>query len=190
MAEEHISGDALIAELNDLLQLDWDAVGAYTIAIAAAESVTYRETLQGFLRDHERHIEELTKLVKARGGVPMEMPHLTGVFKTAVQAAGTPGGDRELILAFKANEGQSRDKYARDAERPHTPQVAEVLRRAAADEQKHYEWAESRLKRLDAGPNTTTGKVEAVFEQVHGRAADAVEAVERKADELLERIRK
>jgi len=39
MAEEPVSGARLIAELNDLLRLDHDAIGAYTIAIEAVESV-------------------------------------------------------------------------------------------------------------------------------------------------------
>lgn len=189
--EENITGAKLIAELNDLLQLDYDAIGAYTVAIESVESVTYRETLEGFRRDHERHVRELTRLVEAEGGTPAEAPHVpTGGFKLAVQAAGGAGKDRAVILAFKANEGQSAEKYARAAERPHRPEVARVLQAAARDEAKHYEWAESRLKRLDAGPNTALGKAEAAFEAVHGASADAVEAVQRKVMEVVEKARR
>lgn len=190
MAEENITGAKLIAELNDLLQLDYDAIGAYTLAIENVESVTYRETLEGFRRDHERHVRELSELIEAEGGTPVEASHVpTGAFKLGVQGLGAAGSDRSLILAFKANEGQAVEKYRRHAERPHAPKVAEVLRRAAADEEKHYEWAESRLKRLGAGPNTAVGKAEAVMETVHGKTADALEAVERKAMELVEKAR-
>lgn len=190
MAEENIGGAKLIAELNDLLQLDFDAIAAYTVAIGGVESVTYRETLEGFRRDHERHVRELTELVKAQGGTPVEASHMpTGAFKLAVQGLGAAGSDRSLIMAFKANEGQAVDKYRRAAERPHPEKVAEVLRRAARDEEKHYEWAESRLKRLGAGPDTAVGKAEAVAEAVHGKMADAIEAVERKAMEVTERVK-
>jgi rubrerythrin len=189
-SEENITGAKLIAELNDLLQLDFDAIGAYTVAIESVESVTYRETLEGFRRDHERHVRELTKLIEAEGGTPVEASHVpTGAFKLAVQSLGAAGSDRSLILAFKANEGQAVEKYARHAERPHSDKVAAVLRRAARDEEKHYEWAESRLKRLGAGPNTAVGKAEAVMETVHGKMADAIEGVERKAMEGVEKLR-
>jgi hypothetical protein len=54
MADEEtpITGAALVAELNDLIQLDHDAIAGYTLAIESVESVTYRETLEGFRRDH------------------------------------------------------------------------------------------------------------------------------------------
>jgi rubrerythrin len=190
MAEENITGARLIAEPNDLLQLDHDAVGAYTLAIERVESVTCRETLEGFRRDHERHVRELSELIEAEGGTPVEASHApTGAFKLGVQGLGAAGSDRSLILAFKANEGQAVEKYRRHAERPHAPRVAEVLRRAARDEEKHYEWAESRLKRLDAGPDTAVGRTEAVMETVHGKADDAIEAVERKAMEVAEKVK-
>ena len=114
----------LVAELNDLLQLDYDAVGAYTLAISALRDRNLRNTLIGFRQDHERHIAELVELIRARGGLPVRMPHFpTGIFKLLVQAAGSvggmvggiAGGDRTCLLAFIANETQARDKYRRHA---------------------------------------------------------------------------
>jgi rubrerythrin len=192
MADDPRTGAALVAELNDLLRLDHDAIGAYTIAIENFESVTYRETLEGFRRDHERHVRELTELVRAAGGTPAEAPHAgSSPFKLAVQGLGAlAGSDRALILAFKANEGESVAKYAAAAERPHAENVAEVLRRAARDEEKHYEWAESRLKRLDAGPDTLLGKAEAVGEAIHGATAATMEGIGRKASEIANKVKK
>jgi len=189
MADE-MSGAKLIAELNDLLRLDHDAIGAYTRAIAQVESTTYRETLEGFLRDHERHVRELTERVKAEGGTPAEGPHLSnGPFKLTMQGLGALGGDRATILAFKTNEGESVAKYAAAAGRPHAGRVAEVLRRAARDEEKHYEWAESRLKRLDAGHDTALGKAASAAEAVHGATAAAMEGVAKKAAEVVHRVK-
>jgi rubrerythrin len=189
--DETVTGEALVSELNDLLQLDFDSIGAYTVAIERVESVTYREALESFLRDHQRHVRDLSALVQAAGGTPVTAPHVpTGAFKLAVQAlASMVGKDRELLLAFKTNEGQARDKYARLAARPHAPEVADVLRRAAADEEKHYEWAESRLAKLGAGPSSVAGKMQRAAEVVQGREFDAIEAVERKVTEMLDRVR-
>lgn len=171
----------LVALLNDLLQLDHDAVGAYTLAMEQIEREDYRQDLIRFRGDHQRHIADLTRLVRAHGGTPLEMPHMpSGAFKLAVQAAGSVGGDRALLLAFKSNEGQVRDKYLRAAEGSHPTDVAEVLNRGAADEEKHYLWVSETLDRMGAGPESRVGRAEEAFETVHGQMADAMEAGERK----------
>ncbi|HEX2091186.1 MAG TPA: ferritin-like domain-containing protein [Longimicrobiaceae bacterium] len=192
MAEETGRSDAaLVAELNDLLQLDHDAVQAYTLAIQSLPLDAFHETLTRFREDHERHVAELSELIRARGGTPIGLPHLpTGAFKLAVQALGSTGDHRAVLLAFKTNEGQVRDKYRRHADGSHPPEVEEVIRRAAEDEEKHYAWAEEMLERLGAGTDTVTGSVAEAFERVHARTADAVEAAERTAMEAVERLRR
>ena len=174
--------DQLVAELNDLLQLDYDAVQAYGLAISLLSNPEYKATLRDFRSDHERHIEELSRLVANHGGVPVEAPHLpTGVFKLAVQAAGRAGGDRGVLLAFKANERQVRDKYRRSAEKRHPPQVAVILSRAAGDESMHYSWVLETLEDLGAGESTLAGRIEQAVEIGHARMADVVERAERQA---------
>ena len=140
------TGAELIAELNDLLALDHDAVQAYSLAIGAISNAEYRDTLAGFRGDHQRHIDQLTQLIRNHGGMPVDLPHLpTGAFKLAVQALGTLGDDRAVLLTFKANEAQVRDKYRRHADRPHDTGVSAILRAAAADEERHYAWADQVL---------------------------------------------
>lgn len=186
------AGPELIAELNDLLQLDHDAVQAYTIAIDNIETEMTRSALQAFRDDHERHIQDLTRLIKDHGGMPIDMAHVpTGMFKQAVQSVGAMGGDREILLAFKANERQSRDKYHRAAtDTTHPPEVRVVLERNAADEENHYGWVISRLEELGAGPDSMMGRAEGAFEEAHGRTADAVEGMERKVMVQAERARR
>ena len=181
MSDPHASSDAqLLAELNDLLQLDHDAVQAYTVAIDNLRAEPFRRTVQSFRGDHERHITDLTQLIQTLGGTPSEQPHIpTGFFKLAVQKAAAAGSDRELLLAFKANEGQVRDKYRRAAGASYPPEVTVVVRRNASDEERHYAWVTQALEALGAGTSTPVGRVEAGFEAVHGRTADAIEAGER-----------
>jgi hypothetical protein len=181
----------VVALLNDLLQLDHDAVEAYTLAIQGVADPLHRETLEFFREDHARHIRDLVPLIEARGGTPLRAPHLpTGKFKLAVQAAGNAGGEREVLMAFRANERQVRDKYLRlsGEELPRT--VAEVVACNAADEVKHYAWASEALEFLGAGAGTLIGRTEGAFEEVHKRAADAVEGAERRAMEGAERVRR
>lgn len=192
MAEPRIQSEAsLIAELNDLLQLDHDAVQAYGIAIDCVEDERLRETLIAFRGDHERHIDELTELIRAHGGIPIEIAHIpTGMFKAAVQRAGAARGDRALMLAFKANERQVRDKYRRHADCAHPPEVHTVLARAASDEERHYAWALEVLDDLCAGTDTVIGRIEGGFERGHKALADAVEGAERRVMERVEGARR
>jgi rubrerythrin len=183
--------DQLVAQLNDLLQLDYDAVQAYRLAISLLSNPEYKAQLRDFRADHERHIDELSRLVANHGGVPVEMPHLpTGVFKLAVQAAGRVGGDRGVLLAFKANERQVRDKYRRAAESRQPPEVAVILSRAAGDESLHYSWVLETLEDLGAGEATTVGRIEQAVEIGHARMADVVEGAERRAMEGVEEGRR
>jgi rubrerythrin len=184
------TGAELIAELNDLLALDHDAVQAYSLAIGAISNAEYRDTLAGFRGDHQRHIEQLTQLIQSNGGAPVQLPHLpTGPFKLAVQALGTLGDDRAVLLAFKANEAQVRDKYRRHAARPHSTAVGIILRAAAADEERHYEWVEGALERLGIERGGLIDTVQDAVETVHGRAADAIESAGRRVAEAAERMR-
>jgi rubrerythrin len=176
------SDAALTAELNDLLRLDYDAVQAYTLAIKLLENPDHKRQLEEFRVDHQRHIDELSQLIRSRDGVVLELPHLpTGAFKLAVQAIGGAGGDRAVLLAFKANERQVRDKYRRSARGVHPADVTSVLARATEDEARHYEWALETLWELGVTPDSATGRVERAFEVAHARAADAMESAEREA---------
>ncbi|HEY0152417.1 MAG TPA: ferritin-like domain-containing protein [Longimicrobium sp.] len=171
---------ALMAALNDLLQLDHDAVASYQVAIDAVSTETLKRKLRQFKRDHQRHVAEIGELVRARGGTPVTAPHLsTGMLKLAVQALGAAGGDRAVLLAFRTNEWESANKYARAAGRRFPPEVREVIRRGAEDEAKHYRWAVDSLEKLGAGDTTVLGRVEQVMERLHGGAALGLEAVER-----------
>jgi rubrerythrin len=182
---------ALIADLNDLLQLDHDAVEAYTLAINLVRSDVHRERLVAFRADHKRHIEELAALIRDRRGVAVELPHPpTAPFKFAVQGVGLAGGDAAVLLAFKANERQVRDKYARYAARSYPTDVLAVIRRAADDEERHYRWVSDTLTTMGHGDRSMTGMAERVFERVHARVADAVERAERKVMEGVERVRR
>jgi len=181
----------LVAELNDLLQLDHDALGAYSIAIARIRSDMLRQTLRDFRHDHERHVEELTRLIHERGGVAVQLPHVpSGAFKLAAQAVGALGGDREILLAFKANERQARDKYRRAASATLPSGVRDVVERAAQDESRHYAWVLETLEDLGAGADSAAGRAERVVESAHARVADTLEGVEKGAMAAAETVRR
>lgn len=177
--------DTLIAELNDLLQLDHDAVQAYTVAIDAVREPRYRDRLVEYRADHERHIEELAALVRAGGGLPVELPHPTAPLKLAVQALGAAPGDSTLLLAFKAVEGQARDKYRRFAAKPYPPEAKETVQRGAADEERHYAWVEGTLRERGVGAGTLQHGVASAVEGLHKLLADPIEGFERQVMQMV-----
>lgn len=178
----------LIAELNDLLQLDHDAVEAYTVAIDLVRNPKYRESLVEYRADHKRHIEELAALVRARGGLPTELPHATAPLKLTVQALGAAPGDVTLMLAFKAVEGQARDKYRRFAAKSWPAEVSDVVRRAAQDEDRHYAWVEQSLRELGVGSGTVPHALASAVEGLHKLLADPIEGFERRVKEHVGNI--
>jgi rubrerythrin len=188
---------ALAARLNDLLQLDHDALQAYDIAIQALRGERHRETLRRFRADHERHVAELTELIRSLGTVPVQLPHLpTGAFKLAMQGLGGAagalgGGDAAVLLAFKANERQVRDKYRRVADLADLPaSMSATIRRAAADEATHYAWALETLDELGVDQQAPAARVERAVEIANARMADVAEDVGRRAMLAADRVRR
>jgi hypothetical protein len=136
----------LIAALNDLIQLDHEAIDGYTIAINTIRNQGHREALVAFRHDHARHVEALSALVRAHGGVPARLSHLGGPLGPAVKAlGGASANDTAVLLAFRDVERQSRDRYRRQANAAYPEDVRPVLVRHASDEEIHYRWIESSL---------------------------------------------
>ena len=173
---------AIVADLIDLLQLEFDALPAYSVAIAGLRRPDLRGTLEAHRADHERHVSDLSAHIRRLGGVPLALPHLpTGLLKLGVQMAGLAGDDRAILLAFAANEWQSQEKYARYAARPYPPELAALLQRHAADEARHYDWACGTLEALGCGADTPVGGATQAFARFHGTTADTIEALGRMA---------
>ena len=184
---------ATIAELNDLLQLDHDAVQSYALAMRELKANAYRETIRRYRGDHERHIEELTGLIRKYGGQPIDIPHPSAVDKLALQAAGAVGGgDTHVLVAFRNNERQARDKYARaaDAAAAWPADVQTVVRTAASDERRHYDWVDMTLQSRGVTDDSALGVAARGIEVFHARTHDAAEAVEKQGMRGFEAARR
>lgn len=139
--------------LNDLLQLDHDAVGAYDIAIEKLEDRDHADQIAGFRRDHERHIRELNNLIAELGGTPKNEPHATGPFKEALQSLGGLAGDKGVLMAWRTNELQVRTKYDSYASKAMfwPDNVKRIVDQNALDEERHYRWVADVLQTMGVG---------------------------------------
>jgi ElaB/YqjD/DUF883 family membrane-anchored ribosome-binding protein len=193
--------------LNDLLQLDHDAVGAYDIAIEKLDDRDHADQIAGFRRDHERHIRELNSLIAELGGVPKNEPHATGPFKEALQSLGGLAGDKGVLMAWRTNELQVRTKYDSYASKAmYWPDnVKRIVDQNALDEERHYRWVADVLQTMGIGAgegmetdlasglrermNTTPGvgdRLRNVTDQTKERAGDLAETARMRLADGLE----
>ncbi len=181
--------------LNDLLQLDHDALGAYDIAIEKLQDRDHANQIAGYRLDHERHVRELNQAVAALGGTPKNEPHATGPFKQALQSLGGLAGDKGLLIAWRTNELQVRAKYDSYASRANSwpEDLKRMVDRNALDEERHYRWVAEALQRMGVGGGESseqagTGALDAVRERAADLAGGARERVAGGLDAVANRI--
>jgi len=184
----------ILEGLNDLLQLDHDAVGAYEIAMEKLHDRDHADQVAGFRRDHERHIRELNEIIAELGGTPVNQPHATGPFKLALQSLGALAGDRGTLMAFRTNELQVRAKYDAYAARANLwpTSIKRVIDACALDEERHYRWVSEVLGRDE---NEALDAVDAARERARAgvrpidRVAGAAGAAKERVLEAGETVR-
>lgn len=136
--------------LNDLIELDYDAIEAYKAAINRLGDASSRESFEKFKSDHERHTRELTQLVRDLGGVPSTGPSLKQYLTQGKVVLADLFGDEAILRAMKTNEDDTNIAYERATTHNKKPSIAnEILARGLADEQKHRDWIENRIEELD-----------------------------------------
>src|SRR5690349_5500628 len=88
----------LAVALNQLLELDFDAIEAYRTAIDRLKDGGDRDQLATFMADHERHTRELTRLVRSLGHEPSTGPDLKQLLTKGKVVAGSLVGDTTLLV--------------------------------------------------------------------------------------------
>ena len=135
--------------LNKLAQLDRAAAEAYEAAIKGLTNQEYKNKLTEFRQDHERHIEEISTLLKNNnekvspdGDMAKEL-----IAKGKVIAADFVAGDDMILRAMQSNEKDTKTAYERMNERKDMLAGAkEIIQRGLQDEKKHAEWLENTLQ--------------------------------------------
>lgn len=147
--DEDVDREDLIEELNDLIQLDFDAVRAYDQAIEKVEDDDARDDLQQFKLDHERHIQDLGKIVRKLGGVPKDGPDLKGILLEGMTALRSATGTLGALKAMRMNEKITNKSYAKALELPLSQEFLDVVMRNREDERRHLIAIRAHIARLD-----------------------------------------
>jgi rubrerythrin len=154
-----MTNQEIAADLSELVQLDLDAVLAYDRALEGIDAAHVSNALVGFKLDHQRHILELSKLLLDRGVKPPDAkPDMKGTILGGVTGLRARFGTEQALKAMRPNEELTTSTYARMLAKPFPDDVLEVVRRNAADEQRHLAWIERAIdQRLWESPDTGIG---------------------------------
>ncbi len=136
----------LTALLEQMIQLEYDALEAYKVAVEHLQDDGLRWHLQSFMADHERHVEELTAALTEMGAEAPEGPDAKQLITTAKVFFGVLLGDRAILGAMRANEDDTNTACERAVARVDTPaHLRKLFVRHLADERRHRDWLEGRI---------------------------------------------
>ena len=132
--------------LIELAELEYDAVEAYKAAIERLGDPEVRRQISTFLSDHDRHVLELDRLLRALGAKPPAGADRTPYLPRGKVIFGALSGDRAILIAMKTNEDDTNTAYERAVTRNDLPaHVRSVMIVNLSDERRHREWIERRI---------------------------------------------
>ena len=134
--------------IYSLIELEYDAAGAYQLAIDKLENIEYKEKLTSFLNDHKEHIANLTNYYKKSAiKLPTSGDHTKGVMaKMKVLLGELTGSDKNILRAMLSNELDTNSAYERIVNHSAKPDdLSEILDKAFIDEQAHKIWLDKTI---------------------------------------------
>ncbi len=140
--------EEVVSDLNDLIELDYDAIAAYQAAIERLESAAYKTKLTEFLGDHKRHVEELGTEVRKEGGNPPTDGDAMKIMTKGKVVIADLFGDEAILKAMRANEEVTNKKYEAAVEEGYAEHIQTILRKGLADERRHKGWLIATLEKL------------------------------------------
>jgi rubrerythrin len=104
-----------------------------------------------FRDDHLRHVEDFNRILRARGGTPLDRNAAPDghLLRSLAQLTG-PFGPAALVLAMVANEQLTNGSYDLALELEWDDDIMAVLERAFSDEQRHLSWLLKQQEKLAA----------------------------------------
>lgn len=134
--------------IKELIELDYDAVEAYETAISRLKNTGYKEYMQKFKNDHERHVAELNEILLAHGEEQVTGPSAKQwLTKGKVVLSDMVGDDITILKAMLTNEEDTNKAYERvNSHEKKWDNAIEAVAKGLEDERRHKEWIETALK--------------------------------------------
>jgi uncharacterized protein (TIGR02284 family) len=134
--------------LKDLVELDFDAIEAYKEAIERLENESYKDKFRSFQKDHERHIVEISKIIKDEGEVAPNGPSNKQYLTKGKIIIASLVNDKAILLAMKTNEDDTNTAYERLTKYDLSEIEMQIITRGLQDERNHRKWIEDTLTTL------------------------------------------
>jgi rubrerythrin len=139
----------VVDHLNKLIQLDFDASLTYKDALVHVDDVYVRADLESFLNDHERHVMELTTIVRDLGGEPISAHRdIKGALLEGVTKLRARSGTLGALRAMRMNEKLTNKVYDKEAGVYMPPIAQAIVMENLADERRHLAAIEAHIDRL------------------------------------------
>lgn len=140
----------IASAMTSLLELEYDALEAYKVAVDKLEDIRYKSQMQKFMHDHERHVLEIEKLLKKHNVEFSAGPSAKQILTKGKVIIADLIGDKAILVAMLTNETDTNTAYERMLERNDDwADAYEVLQRGLADEKRHKEWLEENMPTLN-----------------------------------------
>lgn len=133
--------------LKEVVELDYAAADAYEAAIERLENTAYQAKLREFKKDHERHIEEISALLKKnKHEAPQKGDTAKEILTTGKVILANMVGDNTILQAMKSNEMDTNTAYERlEAHEGKWPEAKDIIHKSLQDEKRHKAWLENTI---------------------------------------------
>ncbi len=136
----------VLSLLEEVIDFEYDTLEAYKLAVNHLADDALRWRVESFLDDHTRHVESLTLEIVAMGAEAPEGPDAKFLITAGKVFLGLLLGDRAILGALRANEGDTNALYERAASRLEvSPPLRRIFLQHLADERRHRDWLEGRI---------------------------------------------
>jgi rubrerythrin len=131
--------EELIDRLRSLMKDDYDAIRNYNQAIAELDVPNIRDQLTLFRDDHERHIDNLSAMLRSMSAQPLERPD---DIKTSarINAVRSEVCTESILKAMEAGETIIHDAYAQALDTDLPIEVRTQIQTNFEDEQCHLQY--------------------------------------------------
>lgn len=139
----------IIDTLNDLLVVDYNAVGLYDKVLQNLDRADLRGEVESFRGDHQRHIEGLRQAVLDLGGNPSEGPSMIGpLAKMFTSITSALMGNKGALTGLLQGEEYTTSSYDKADINGLPEHLRAMVMRNKQDEYRHLQWVKETLKRM------------------------------------------
>ncbi len=140
-----------IDAIKELIELDYDAVDTYKLAIEKLENLEYKDKFYEFKADHNQHIKQLSAFLARSNEIAPTKPDNTKdlLMKAKVKGASLMG-DESILKAMLSNEEDTVTAYERMNQRVNESsdqKIARIIADGWEDEKRHKTWIKTALEK-------------------------------------------